>query len=203
LTTPRWRSPTVFRQPLFLRRSARSALELPIKVQAIALPTRQSRHVSRFHSGGRCLWYPYEPVGWVHFSSRGHATRRLRLKRPGYEIDIDHIIAHAKTSGCFFEINSSPDRLDVSADNARRAAEAGVMVAVSTDAHSMGELRLVQCGIDQARRAGLEKSAVLNCRAWKKLHSILRRPSTRRPSPRLPPPSSRCPLKRQADQGWN
>jgi DNA polymerase (family 10) len=110
-----------------------------------------------------------------YFHILGHATGRLLLKRPGYEIDIERVIAHASRNGCFFEINSSPDRLDLSAENARRAAEAGVAVAISTDAHSTREFDLVRYGIDQARRAGLEKSAVLNCRSWEKLAPLLRR----------------------------
>ena len=110
-----------------------------------------------------------------YFNILGHATGRLLLKRPGYEIDMDRVIEHARRNGCFFEINSSPDRLDLSADNARRAAAAGVLIAVNTDSHSMGELQLVRRGLDQARRAGLAKSAVLNCRSWQKLHDLFKR----------------------------
>jgi DNA polymerase (family 10) len=94
---------------------------------------------------------------------------------PVYEIDFDRIIEHARVNGCFFEINSSPDRLDLSAHNARRASEAGIVIAISTDAHSTGEYGLVRCGIDRARRAGLEKSAVLNCQPWEKLQRLFRR----------------------------
>jgi DNA polymerase (family X) len=68
-----------------------------------------------------------------YFNILGHPTGRLLLKRPGYELDMDRIIHHARQNGCFFEINSSPDRLDLSAENARLANLAGV--------------------IDQARRA--------------------------------------------------
>ena len=50
-----------------------------------------------------------------YFHILGHATGRLLLKRPGYEMDIDRVIAHARQNGCYFEINSSPDRLDLSA----------------------------------------------------------------------------------------
>jgi len=56
-----------------------------------------------------------------YFTILGHATGRLLLKRPGYEIDMERVIACAKTNGCFFEINSSPDRLDLSAENTRLA----------------------------------------------------------------------------------
>ena len=98
-----------------------------------------------------------------YFNILGHATGRLLLKRPGYDLDLDRIIAHAKQNGCFFEINSSPDRLDLSAENARRANEAGVKIAIWTDAHSVREFGTVRYGIEQARRAGLEKRSVLNC----------------------------------------
>jgi DNA polymerase (family 10) len=109
------------------------------------------------------------------FNILGHATGRLLLKRPGYEIDIDRIIQHARQNGCFFEINSSPDRLDLSADNARLAASAGVLISISTDSHSIGELELIRCGLEQARRAGLQKKDVLNCLPWGKLEGLFKR----------------------------
>jgi DNA polymerase (family X) len=110
-----------------------------------------------------------------YFNILGHATGRLLLKRPGYELDIERIIGHAKRNGCFFEINSSPDRLDLSAENARLAHEMDVMIAVSTDAHSTREFGNVRYGIDQARRAGLDKKSILNCLPWSTLASLLRR----------------------------
>ena len=110
-----------------------------------------------------------------YFNILGHATGRLLLKRPGYEIDVERVIEHARQNGCFFEINSSPDRLDVSAENARHAAAAGVMIAVTTDAHSTGELDLVRCGLDQARRASLQKAQVLNCLPLADLQRMFRR----------------------------
>jgi DNA polymerase (family 10) len=110
-----------------------------------------------------------------YFNILGHATGRLLLKRPGYELDMDRIIHHAKQNGCFFEINSSPDRLDLSAENARLACEAGVKVAISTDAHSTREFGTVRYGIDQARRAGLEPAFVLNSLPWTSLEPLFRR----------------------------
>jgi DNA polymerase (family X) len=119
-------------------------------------------------SASCALWTTSISISW-------DATGRLLLKRPGYEIDIDRVIDRARNNSCFFEINSSPDRLDLSAENARRAAAAGVMIAINTDAHGNGELPLVRGGIDQARRAGLEKIAVLNCESWKKLALLFKR----------------------------
>ncbi|HEV8147461.1 MAG TPA: PHP domain-containing protein [Bryobacteraceae bacterium] len=110
-----------------------------------------------------------------YFNILGHATGRLLLKRPGYEIDIPRVIAHARDTCCFFEINSSPDRLDLSAENARATAAAGVKIAISTDAHSTREFGLIRYGIDQGRRAGLEKTGVLNCLPWQDLEQLFRK----------------------------
>jgi DNA polymerase (family 10) len=110
-----------------------------------------------------------------HFKILGHATGRLLLKRPGYEIDIDRVIEHARVNKCFLELNSSPDRLDLSSEHTRLAREAGVRVAVTTDAHSTRELDFIKYGVDQARRAGLEKGFTLNSLSWPDLARVLRR----------------------------
>jgi DNA polymerase (family 10) len=110
-----------------------------------------------------------------YFTILGHATGRLLLKRPGYEIDIERVIEHARTNGCFFEINSSPDRLDLSAENARLVRSADVKVAITTDAHSIREFDYIQGGVDQARRAGFEKESVLNCLSWTEFFRLVRR----------------------------
>jgi DNA polymerase (family X) len=110
-----------------------------------------------------------------HFTILGHPTGRLLLKRPSYEIDMDRVIAHAKQNGRFFEINSSPDRLDLSAEHARLVNGAGIKIAITTDAHSTKELELLRCGINQARRAGLQKHSVLNSLGWKDLQRLFHR----------------------------
>ncbi len=109
------------------------------------------------------------------FTILGHPTGRQLLRRPGYELGFERVVEHARQRGCFLEINASPDRLDLSSRNARLAAQAGVKIAINTDAHSSGELDFVTYGVDQARRAGLEKGAVLNCLPWEELRGLLRR----------------------------
>ncbi len=98
-----------------------------------------------------------------YFTILGHATGRLLLKRPGYELDFERIIEHAKSRGRFFELNSSPDRLDLSAENARLVRAAGIRIAISTDSHSTSEYHTIRYGIEQGRRAALEKADVINC----------------------------------------
>ncbi len=100
-----------------------------------------------------------------YFTILGHATGRLLLKREGYELDMERIIGHAKANGCFFEINASPDRLDLSDVHAKVAKDEGVKIAINTDAHSIEELDNMVAGITQARRRWLEASDVLNARA--------------------------------------
>jgi DNA polymerase (family 10) len=41
-------------------------------------------------------------------------------------------------------------------------AEAGIKLAIGTDAHRAAGLDYMRCGLDVARRAGLEKASVLN-----------------------------------------
>lgn len=109
------------------------------------------------------------------FTILGHATGRLVLHRSGYEIDLPRIVAHAKARGCYFEINADPDRLDLSAENVREVARAGVKVAIGSDAHRASGLDYLRCGVDVARRAGLEKSAVINTKSLAQLLRELRR----------------------------
>ena len=103
------------------------------------------------------------------FSILGHATGRLLLKRSGYELDLERVIAHAKATRCYFEVNASPDRLDLSAENVRLVTSAGIKIAVCTDAHHTRELDYLRCGIDVARRGGVERKMVLNALPWTSL----------------------------------
>ncbi|HVW09034.1 MAG TPA: PHP domain-containing protein [Bryobacteraceae bacterium] len=108
-----------------------------------------------------------------YFTILGHATGRLLLKRPGYELDIGRIIHHAAERGCFFEINSSPDRLDLPAEHVRAAAAAGIRIAINTDAHGLRDFALVRYGIDVARRAGLSREQVINTLSFGELGPLL------------------------------
>jgi DNA polymerase (family X) len=108
-----------------------------------------------------------------YFNILGHATGRLLLKREGYSPDIKRLIKYAKQCGCFFEINSSPDRLDLSDEHAKLAKEAGMKIAINTDAHSIRELDFITVGINQGRRAWLESSDVLNTYPLAKLRKLL------------------------------
>jgi DNA polymerase (family 10) len=109
------------------------------------------------------------------FNILGHATGRLLLSREGYEIDMEKILQHAQANGCYFEINSSPNRLDLSDEHARMAKELGIKIAINTDAHSIRELDFITAGVNQARRGWLEQADVLNALPLAKLRKALKR----------------------------
>jgi DNA polymerase (family 10) len=105
--------------------------------------------------------------------SISHPTGRLISRRNPYEIDLAAIIQAAKEFDKCLEINANPDRLDLNDIMASSAAEAGVMLVINTDAHSLSNLALMQYGISVARRAGLSKEQVLNTRDLKSIGSWL------------------------------
>jgi DNA polymerase (family 10) len=110
-----------------------------------------------------------------HVSIVGHPTGRLIGKRESYDIDMERVIAAAREFGCHLEINAEPDRLDLSDIHAHAAKEAGVKLAISTDAHSADAFRYMRFGIDQARRAWLTADDVINTRRLAELRKLLRR----------------------------
>jgi DNA polymerase (family 10) len=93
-----------------------------------------------------------------------HPTgRRLNTREP-YDVDLEAVFAAAQAHGKAVEINSSPERMDLSDVHARRAGALGLPVAVSTDTHSLRELDNLELGIGIARRAWLSPDQVLNTR---------------------------------------
>jgi DNA polymerase (family 10) len=56
--------------------------------------------------------------------------------------------------------------------HARLAGEAGVRVAINTDAHSVGALGYLELGLSQARRAWLTREQVLNTRPWPEIEEL-------------------------------
>lgn len=97
-----------------------------------------------------------------HFNIFGHPTGRVIGGRAGYEYDMEKVLKKAKERNCFMEINAQPDRLDLDDAYAKMAKEIGVMLTISTDAHSLEELDFMKYGVNQARRGWLSKEDVLN-----------------------------------------
>lgn len=100
----------------------------------------------------------------------GHPTGRLLLGRPPSEYDVEAMLDTCAVTGCAVELNSHPQRLDFEPRWLAAARARGVMVSIAADAHSASALDHLEYGIKVARRAGLTRYDVLNCRP---LHELL------------------------------
>lgn len=87
------------------------------------------------------------------------------------------IIEAARQRGCFLELNANPDRLDLNDTYCRIAKENKVLIAISTDAHRIGQLDYMRLGVGQARRGWLEANDVLNTRSLEQLKRLFNRGS--------------------------
>ena len=99
-----------------------------------------------------------------HVDVLAHPTSRRLDRRGETSLDIDAVIAEAVRTGTALEINSSPMRLDLNDTWARRAREAGALLAIDTDAHYPAEYDSARFGCAIGRRAGLTVDLVLNTR---------------------------------------
>ncbi|QGG48791.1 DNA polymerase/3'-5' exonuclease PolX [Heliorestis convoluta] len=111
-----------------------------------------------------------------HVDILAHPTGRLLGSRDPYDVDLDWLLDLAAKTGTILEINASPERLDLSATHARMAKDRGIMIAINTDAHDRNRLADISYGINNARKAGLEKKDVLNCHRLKEVKKILKKP---------------------------
>src|SRR3954449_429495 len=109
----------------------------------------------------------------------GHPTGRKLGLRPGYSVDVSRLIEAAARAGTMLEINAAPDRRDLNEVHARAAAEAGVMILIDSDAHSVRNLELMRFGVWTARRAWLEPRHVANTRPWEEFSGLRKRARVR------------------------
>ena len=65
-----------------------------------------------------------------------HPSGRIINRRPPIELDMDAVIACAKNTRTVLEIDALPERLDLKDEHVRKCVEAGVKMAIDSDAHS-------------------------------------------------------------------
>jgi DNA polymerase (family 10) len=102
----------------------------------------------------------------------GHPSGRMLLRREGYDFDIEVVAEAAARTGTFIEINGNPNRRDLSEQNARVVADAGVKICLNTDAHRVSTLDNMRYGIATARRAWLTKAEIANTRPWAQFQKL-------------------------------
>lgn len=125
----------------------------------------------------------------------GHPTNRRLGHRKGSELEFDRLLREARRFDVALEVNGNPYRMDLPDTLCRQAKEAGVPVALNTDAHAPGHLKYQEFGLVTARRGWLEPADILNCRPWAELadrrRDRMRRKGISLAGLRLPAPSDR------------
>ena len=96
-----------------------------------------------------------------------HPTGRVIQKREPYDIDIDAVIDAAKHTGTVLEIDAYPDRMDLKDDHVRKVVNAGVKLAIDSDAHNVNHMQFLHFGIATARRGWATKADVINTKPLK------------------------------------
>jgi DNA polymerase (family 10) len=93
----------------------------------------------------------------------GHMTGRQLLRRDGYEVDIERILAACAEHAVAVEINANPWRLDLDWRWHQAGIDAGCVFSVNPDAHSTSEIDLTRWGVEMARKGGLTRDKIINC----------------------------------------
>lgn len=95
-----------------------------------------------------------------------HPTGRIIGRRDPIKLDMEAILSAAGETGTIVEINSYPDRLDLTAENIRLARKYGVRFSLGTDAHAAEHFRFMRFGVAQARRGLVVAAELLNAQPW-------------------------------------
>ncbi len=104
----------------------------------------------------------------------GHVTGRLLLSRESYPFDFERVANKAAERKIWFEINASPERLDLPSHLVRSAKRKGCRFTISTDAHRQSHLNNMRFGVITARRGWLEKGDVVNTHGVADFEAALR-----------------------------
>ena len=96
------------------------------------------------------------------FSILAHPQNRFFPQRGPIAFDLPRVIAAAKARGCVLELNARPERLDLSDTACHAAKQAGVRVALGSDARGGADFANLRWGVLTARRGWLERADVLN-----------------------------------------
>ncbi len=91
-----------------------------------------------------------------------HPTGRLLERRDPYAVDLAAVIAAAKETGTWLEVNGGPERLDLPDVWVRKAIEGGALLVTNSDAHAIEELDWMEYAVANARRGWATRDAIAN-----------------------------------------
>jgi putative hydrolase len=110
----------------------------------------------------------------------GHPRGRMFGSRPGVSARWDEVFEAAARSRVAIEIDGDPARQDLDFELARRAVDAGCLIAIDSDAHSIAELRYTDTALAHGRLAAVPTERVVNCWPLQRLLEWTRERSFRR-----------------------
>jgi histidinol phosphatase-like PHP family hydrolase len=99
----------------------------------------------------------------------GHPRGRIYNYRLGLDADWARVFGVAAELDKAVEIDSYPDRQDLSGDLLQLAKAAGCRISLGTDAHGPSQLRFIEFGLAAAARAGIKRERILNFMPREKL----------------------------------
>jgi len=121
-----------------------------------------SVHQGLRHEGERVTARVLDACRNPHVDIIAHPTGQILGSRDPSALDVDAMIATARTTGTVLEINASPERLDLNEVYTRRAVDAGVLLSIDTDSHHPDGFVNIEYGITVARRGWASAANVLN-----------------------------------------
>jgi putative hydrolase len=92
----------------------------------------------------------------------GHPRGRIYNFRLGLSADWRRVFDLAAKLNKAVEIDSYPDRQDLSGDLVKLAARAGCRISIGTDSHGPSQLRFIDLGLASALSAGVKPDRILN-----------------------------------------
>lgn len=104
-----------------------------------------------------------------------HPTCRIIGQRSPFDLDMEHVLETAVETNTFLEINSFPDRLDLTDKWVKRGKEIGVKFIIGSDAHVTEHLNFLSYGVAVARRGWLEKTDCLNTKSTTEIAELFER----------------------------
>ncbi len=110
-----------------------------------------------------------------HLDILGHPTGRLIGKRPPYDADYLRIFEASAEYGKVLEIDSQPERMDLSDSDILAAREYGAKFCIDTDSKSTSNLGNMRYGLGLARRGWLTKEDVVNTYPYNELKKVFKK----------------------------
>jgi DNA polymerase (family 10) len=153
---------------------ADGSLDYPDDVLAQLDVVTASVHAAFRQSKDRMTGRLLDAMSNPHVHILGHPTGRLLGTREPVALDFGRVLEKAASWGVALELNASMYRLDLSDVMAGAAQNAGVLLAIDSDAHSTAQLEHIRYGVMQARRGWIESRTVVNTWPWAKLSRWLR-----------------------------